>query len=202
MYSTSVSSDLEQSNEQSLIAKANCCRILADCFWEPRLPDIAAWSLLSESAQLMDDEVTVALVAEAQSEAGKLDPDQLPILYSKLFLGPFEVVAPPYASIYLDQEEAFAGRTQTEVLAIYSKGGLQLPPLAGETPDHISVELEFLYFLLVKAIQEAEGDYLEQAQQFTTSHLLEWLPGFLAQLELAPEARFYCCLVKMIQNFS
>ena len=202
MSSTSVTSKpTDLGDPAQLIALANSCRILADCFWEPRLPDQAAWGMLLEAARQLDESMSI-LVEEALSEAEKLQLDDLPILFSRLFIGPFEIQAHPYASSYLDQDEAFAGRTQAEVLSYYHRGGLELPPRAGETPDHLSVELEFLYFLLVKTIQQNNKSHLELASQFATSHLKHWLPSFIQQLELAPEARFYFILSKLVLSIA
>jgi len=197
MSSTSENFELKQAaNQTRMIAIANSSRILADCFWEPRLPGSEAWELLALASLDLGGQAP-EMASAARAYASELDPDQLPVLFSELFIGPFKVLAPPYGATYLDGDPSDAGRTQAEALGYYHQAGLVLPPHAGETPDHISVELEFIYFLMVRSIQEDALDCVDMAAQFSAHHLGRWLPLFAKQLQLPEEAKFYQTLCQL-----
>ena len=182
--------------EAQLSVIANGCCILGDCFWEPRVPGAAAWALLRRGAEQFGG-LGPTLVREASQEAKKLSVEQMPLLYGRLFIDPFDTLAAPYSSVYLDQDDGETGGTQAEVLGYYRNAEIGIPPRAGETPDHISVELEFLYLLLVRVIQDEDVVRLALAAQFASEHLSLWLPAFAAQLDVFPEAKFYSCLSKL-----
>ena len=63
--------------------------------------------------------------------------------FSRLFIGPFKLLAPPYGSIYLDGNSCLMGASTMEVRQLYRNEGLN--PVIKEAPDHIAIELEFMY---------------------------------------------------------
>jgi len=192
MSSTSVNSNGPLIEDQALlIPLANSCRILADCFWEPRLPSDQTWDLLLEASSNISPEAH-SWVIKAKKGAAGLNQDELPVHFAQYFVGPFEILCPPYASYYLDDREAFAGRTQSRLVTFYQRGGLGLPPRAGETPDHFSVEMEFLYYLYAKAIQTNQASLVQLADQFAANELVSWLPAFSEGLK--NKTKFYYCL--------
>lgn len=173
--------------------------MLADAFWEPRLYSPSALGIMEGVGQSLGGTIQplVRSLAVAQETVAT---EQLPVLYSSLFLGPFAIQAPPYASVYLAGESAFNGLVQTEVRSYYLQGGFDLSPQAMEAPDHISVELEFLYATLARFLQQEAVEALELACDFCRNHCQTWLPGFAKALTAAPGARFYAVLASLCQE--
>lgn len=105
--------------------------------------------------------------------------------HTRLFVNaPGGVAAPPYASWYLDR--CLHGPTTERVRAKYAAQGLEIDGDAGEPPDYISTELEFMLFLTrhelaaretgdglaLRAVLDAESDFIR--------HLSHWIPSFVA----------------------
>jgi TorA maturation chaperone TorD len=62
---------------------------------------------------------------------------------------------------------------------------LDIPGNFKDVPDHITVELEFIFFLIFKEIVHIQSNLPEQAQEllfhqksFHTDHLNIWIPEF------------------------
>ncbi len=72
--------------------------------------------------------------------------DELQRDYARLFIGPFELLAPPYGSIYLENEERVCGDSTADVIARYRQEGLRIA--LKEPADHLAIELEFMYLLV------------------------------------------------------
>ena len=126
--------------------------------------------------------------------------------YAALFVGPFALQAPPYGSVYLEEGRRVMGETTMEVLKIYQLAGLKVE--AKEPPDHIVVELEFMYFLLseeVRARQSNENDAADifrmQAQSFLSRHLGPWVGSFCEAIKLGTENNFYQALSDCLRTF-
>ena len=109
----------------------------------------------------------------------------------RLFVNaPGGVPAPPYAAYYLDGE--LLGPSCNWVSAQYRAQGLELDAGAGQPPDFLSTEFEFLYFLCrhqraarltsdalaFSAAAQAEADFFRD-------HLVRWLPRFAGDVARA-----------------
>ncbi|MFC1866443.1 molecular chaperone, partial [Chloroflexota bacterium] len=79
------------------------------------------------------------------------DIDSLAIDYTKLFVGPYGLLAPPYGSLYLDASDRIMGDSTMDVRNRYAEEGLDI--CLKEAPDHIAIEMEFMYFLIFKEIE-------------------------------------------------
>ncbi len=96
----------------------------------------------------------------------------------------------PYQSMFLDIDGNLGGEQSERVLNFYRQAGFDLTPnspssgyAAGESPDHIGLELAFLSFLSgaeADAIQDGEELHVHRIQSlqrdFFDQHLLPWLP--------------------------
>ncbi|MDQ8208998.1 molecular chaperone TorD family protein [Coraliomargarita sp. SDUM461003] len=110
-------------------------------------------------------------------------PDATLLAYSKLFLGPFQIQASPYASHYLDPAKRLMGETSMWVAEAYATAGL-VPPADRhcDAPDHLCLECEFLYYLgyqLSQSRQNKAGDseqWEARIDDFLQNHFLRWAP--------------------------
>ncbi len=114
----------------------------------------------------------------------------LKVEYARLFIGPPRPLVHPFGSVHLNQSEGSTklvgvGRSVRSVESIYADAGVQVVAELREPPDHVSTELEFLYFLCEKeASAWGEGDneaarqWRSRQRQFVDEHLKEWTGRF------------------------
>ncbi len=129
---------------------------------------------------------------------GRNNLERMRLDFAGLFVGPYRLLAPPYGSIYLESRRSIMGRSTLEVIRFYNQAGLEIAPAYKEAPDHISVELEFMYFLIFKAIRLLERqdfDHLEalivHQSDFLRDHLGSWIPAFLQIVKAEAQTDFY-----------
>lgn len=191
-----------------LSLSGSCFRLLSACFYEPDkdlfLEQQACHNLshllnsfspkAAECAQKMDEEMT------------RQDQQQLSIDYSALFIGPFDLLAPPYGSVYLEKKREVMGETTINVLKFYQDAGLQVE--ASEPADHIAIELEFMSFLHDKetsALQEGTNDeadhYSDLRKKFFSSCLDPWVSEFCNTICNGTDNSFYQHLAKCLSAY-
>lgn len=186
-------------------------RLLSACFYPP-MPALLEEGCCSALASLLASLSPEA--AQSAFEAAELlqttDQQELLVEYSRLFLGPFKLVAPPYGSVWLDQAGTVMGASTARVAAFYRSHGLQLADDFHELPDHLAVELEFLSFLCFREYEAVQQNSTTEArrlraarQEFITTFLLPWLCPFEEAISSDGQAPFYtavahaaCRLVK------
>ena len=188
-------------NEQQSAAanREDVYRLLAACYCSPTK------ALLEENCCEALASLLSVLAPEAAAraaEAGKLSAGQsveaLAVEHARLFLGPFQLVAPPYGSYYLDDKKTVMGDSTALVEAFYRSCGLHLSDDFHELPDHITAELEFMAFLAFSQRQaEAAGGHDESTRllglqrEFLGRFLMPWLEPFTAAVINDGEAPFY-----------
>lgn len=136
-----------------------------------------------------------ALAARGDGTDALLD---LEVEFTRLTIGPFEIPALPYASFYLSPSRALMTDETLDVRRRYLQAGVAVRELDHTPDDHLGVELEFLHFLSLQALQAAtRGDAAAQALalqrrgEFMREHASRWLPCFAQALfEATNEALF------------
>lgn len=91
-----------------------------------------------------------ALFSNLKDDFNAVDFQDLQVDYAKLFVGPFKLLANPYGSCYLENENMIMGSTTKAVEKLYLEAGLNVAKDVYEVSDHVAIELEFLHFLLSK----------------------------------------------------
>ena len=174
-----------------------------------------SYKLLSECYHLPDNALIQKIVDIAQTDhffhelkaciPSVLELESLKIDYTRLFIGPFKLLAPPYGSVYLEDNRIMAEST-IDVGKWYEKEALNV--LIKGPPDHIAIELEFMYYLAVKQIQATkEGNsqdiqlYQKKQQVFLCSHLAKWLPKFTENIKKHAQTEFYRKLAGLTDIF-
>lgn len=109
--------------------------------------------------------------------------------YTRLFIGPDKVLAPPWESVFVQEGRLVFTETTLNVRRWYRRFGLELENLHKEPDDHIGIELAFMANLANLAGQALEAgrlqeyDRLMQAQQdFYQEHLGRWAVTYFDQL--------------------
>ncbi len=114
--------------------------------------------------------------------------------YTKIFLGPFEVVAHPYASVYLEGY-TLNGEITQEILHFYNYCGLLFDEDVKDLPDNIVVMFQFLHYLLNSEINGNDNlptvNWTEKRKEFIEKYLNTWIPEFADKIITGTENQFY-----------
>jgi len=188
-------------NEKQSITttREDAYRLLAACYYPPSKVLIEESCCVTLAALLESVAADAASHAHDAAIAGSNSSlDSLAVEHARLFIGPFQLVAPPYGSIYLDDAKTVMGDSTARVAAFYHSCGLHLADDFHELPDHIAVELEFMSYLAFKQREaEATGDKEEVARivclqrEFLDRFLMPWLAPFTSAIITDGEAPFY-----------
>jgi TorA maturation chaperone TorD len=182
MSTTSASTAPARRNEDPAqrLARADLFRFLAACYYEPGLEfaeERLFDSMFAASAKMDPD-----LARQARRLGKAFSSDRLENLlvdYTRLFLGPVRALAQPYASVWMNGE--------TPVLPMYAEAGFEIDESFRDLPDHIAVELEFLYLLIHR------DDDLRR--RVLAEHLGRWIPAFTQAVWTGAASAFYRELV-------
>lgn len=182
-------------------AFANACLLLSRGFSTPldmKQEDAERCAALAEHAPEPLAEAASALADAWQ--AALTDREAVAVAYSKLFLGPFEVKAYPYASFYLEPEQQVMGSVTNYVATLYAEAGLR--PGAGprEIPDHVALEWEFMYYLSNRLTATSDTAWSARRSQFFDDHVRQWMPAFADAVIGAEAHPFYTSLAHFMQR--
>jgi putative dimethyl sulfoxide reductase chaperone len=192
---------------ESDLAREELCRFLAGCYYEPG-PEFAEERLF-ESIAAAAKRVHPELAAHAQRLAAAFAAAPLEALlvdYTRLFVGAPQALAKPYASVWLSGQPELMQDSVDALLQMYAQGGFDIDPGFKDLPDHVAVELEFLY-LLNHQINRAQADHegLEALQvlrsSFLEGHLGRWLGGFILAVHDHAQTDFYRELAEFTELF-
>jgi putative dimethyl sulfoxide reductase chaperone len=182
----------------SLAARAALYRLLALGFHEPAEPLLAllasreALQALQSAAVHLDR--TAGRTSAGPTLAGlvrNLPAEGLPlrelrVAYTGLFIGPGKDYCAPYESVYdrrRPQEDwgTVQGPSASAMQAALTREGLVMDLGRQDLADHAAIELEFMHFLLQRAIGDGgqpDPADVEIADQFLQEHLARWLPQY------------------------
>jgi TorA maturation chaperone TorD len=181
------------------LAREDVCRILSACYYQPgpELREEQVFERLARAAALVDPALGEKAQRVGQAFAAGT-PDDLLLDYTRLFLGPFEIRAKPYGSVWLEGEKVVMGDTTMAVRALYEEGGFELAADFREVPDHVAAELEFLYLLVFnenEARRAVDAVGIESSsdlrRRFLHDHLGRWIGPFTAAVRASAETSFY-----------
>jgi TorA maturation chaperone TorD len=172
-------------SEATQVGRTILYRFLALGFHEPGqalfalLGDVEEHSQLRAAAEELDatgetDAVSAALLPllEALPPAGLVLRD-LRVEYTRLFIGPGQTPCPPSESVFdLSRPEedrgTVLGPSAEAMKWALAEEGLVIDLGHNELPDHIAIELEYMLYLLGKALgsETLDTDALERANLF------------------------------------
>lgn len=127
------------------------------------------------------------------------DRETLSLAYARLFLGPFEILSPPYASFYLETDQRLMGEVSRYVAAAYAQSGLGPGTGPDEVPDHIALEWEFMYYLTHQYVVTGQEQWIDLRRSFRSTHLDHWAPLLAQAITLAAEHTFYNLLADFMK---
>lgn len=190
-------------------ARADLCRFLSACYYEPAVEfaeEKLFDSMLVAATRLSPD------LAEHARKLGEAfaaqDLQTLLVDYTRLFLGPIEALAQPYGSAWLGVPEPSDDNPPPAVVDLYSEGGFDIDEEFMELPDHVAVELEFLYLLTFNANQAERAGQRDDVvlterlkARFLGEHLGAWIAPFAAAVTAGAQTAFYRELAAFTERF-
>ena len=117
--------------------------------------------------------------------------------YVRLFVNTMGgIAAPLYQSCYEDIEEvgrkaSLMGKSAVLMKQRFESKGLSLADDLNEPPDHLAIELEYLYFLLEKGWADKDNELVAEAASFAGESILPWVIQFRNQLKNETNCPFY-----------
>ncbi len=178
--------------------RAQIYKVLAECYYAP---DDELMALLKEVSGSPSN--LVCQIAGSAAQMSELEP--LRVDHAKLFVGPYKLLVPPYGSIYLEDGKLM-GHSTVQVKNLYSEEGLDF--VLKDAPDHVGVELEFMYFLINRTIEamsrsdlDEERCYQQKQRSFLAGHLGQWVPTFAAKVADVAQTDFYRTLGNVTRRF-
>jgi len=184
-----------------LVARAHVYRLLSACYYQPEAAFLEEDVFGQLAAQLADANLAREFDVKAlEDDFRAAGGDALLRDYSQLFLGPFTIPARPYGSSYLDGPKVVMGDSTMQLCALYRDGGFKVDTDFLELPDHVAVELEFLY-LLSWRIAHAEADERTRLEavkrRFLDEHLGRWIGPLAAAIAAHAQTNYYRRLAQM-----
>jgi len=116
--------------------------------------------------------------------------------YVRLFVNAKEgIIAPLYQSCYEFENAPMMGESAKKIKNQFLSKGLSLENLIHEPPDHLAIELEYLFFLLQETsldLYDPDKFISNEAISFAKETMLPWVMIFNQRLKSADEdCRFY-----------
>jgi DMSO reductase family type II enzyme chaperone len=203
--------------ESKATARAVVYRFLSRCFSHPerellelfdsaRLEEpLQSWRYLGLEASEGIARAVDWLAGWPGREAALLELEKE---YTRLFVTAYpKVVAPPYSSVYLDEQRRVWGASTAEAARLYEAAGLGMSRDFHDLPDHIAVELEFASYLISEQQKRAGGndstvrDLASIEKRFLAEHLFRWAPAFFSRVAGLSRAAFYQAAAELAQQF-
>jgi TorA maturation chaperone TorD len=191
------SSDLSVRRANGFLALARAYNPPGD--WPDDLAEIFESAFMSMGGAIRERSIELITLLNQDGAT----PEELAPVHARLFIGPFDIQAPPWASLYLDPEKQLMGETSRYVAEAYAEAGLG--PVSGPTdaPDHVTHELEFMYFLAFREHESGDAEWYQRQTRFWREHLGIWLPQLADLIKQAgKEAPFYQALSELTLEFS
>jgi TorA maturation chaperone TorD len=127
--------------------------------------------------------------------AKELTLEDLTRNYNLLFVGPGELAAAPWESVYTSPRRLLFQRSTLEVRKAYNSEGFVFSSYPKEPDDHLAAELSFIYQLSLRFNAAAKARDVQECQRLTTvqhafetQHLLNWITEFDTAIQMAHKA--------------
>jgi len=114
------------------------------------------------------------------------------------------ITAPLFESCYVSEYATLMGQPAMMMMKRLDSDGLSLTGHSNDPPDHLSVELEYLYFLLSEGWSGGDPGFIDKAVSFV-SGMLPWISTFRQRIINERQSPFYplaasllCDLLRLI----
>lgn len=128
--------------------------------------------------------------------------------YTRLFIGPYELPAPPWESTYLNKEHLLFQEETLKVRRSYLKYSFLPIEFGHEADDHLGLELDFMFRLNELALEAARQENYDEFMQLLTDqksfleeHLLKWAPQLAEKVVEHANTDYYRGMAKILKGF-
>lgn len=136
------------------------------------------------------------------TRAGTIDDaatlDKLKSEYTRLLIGPHELPAPPWESVYLSKERTLFQENTLQVRRTYLQYQFLPVNYPHEADDHLAIELDFMVHLAKLTQEQFEQRNTESTLKLLTDqkvflehHLLLWIDDFAEDIQNSKTRHFY-----------
>jgi len=192
-------------------ARLSVYALLQRLYQDPPRAELLEWLMVERPFAnfpiQLDDEVQTDLEGMDSSLAVNSLED-LRLDFKQLFIGPGAMLAPPWESVYRNEEHLIFDRHTLEVREFYARHGMEFVRINQAPEDSITMELEFMKVLTERVLQalemddpEAERILLEEQLAFLNKHLLIWTPDFIKMTQTRAATAFYAGLASVLRGF-
>lgn len=139
------------------------------------------------------------------------DFDALHWDFTRMFIGPFELPAPPWESVYVRKDQLLFQQHTMNVRKTYNKYGFVVKEQNLEADDHVGLELDFIYHLNQLCLDHIENNpsvdseriknLLKEQHIFLQKHLLAFVPEFANRVVENAETKFYQGMAKILKSY-
>ncbi len=190
---------------ERLIATYLAYRFLGEAFFEAPAVDLLE--------QLKQDDLFADWPLDCTNDAMKAGLDTLQTFlqgwqvenfdevrrdFAHLFIGPGPLLAPPWESVYRNEERLIFDKQTLQVRLLFRQFGMVVPTVHHEPEDHFGLEMMFVAHLCQVAL---DGIRTGQAYQtdlalagidsFFREHVSTWAHPFLADVKEAAKTPYY-----------
>ncbi len=127
--------------------------------------------------------------------------------YTRLFIGPGQVLAPPWESVHFSEERLTFQAETLQVRAWYQRFGLVVEKLYSEPDDHIGLEYEFVAHLAKQGLSALDcqdpadlNALLDAQRAFLSEHVLRWAPAWCTSVVEQAHTDWYRGLATLAQG--
>ncbi|MEZ9653093.1 molecular chaperone [Vibrio splendidus] len=182
-------------NAQTLFGLSLVCRFLYSALHQA--PNAEMLSAIYDD-QLVNDwpiEMTHPLLTGGISLLqNKPVLNDLNIDFAELFIGPNQLKAAPWASVYLNEEQTTFGEQTLAIRSFYSQFGIEIDTGEREPDDHIGLIFSFLAHLCsltADAMEQDDKSTVCPITRFLEEHVLTWAPRMLQLMKANASSDFY-----------
>ena len=110
------------------------------------------------------------------------------------------ITAPLYESCYEFEGAPLMGRAAGEMKERFETKGLSVADTIQEPPDHLSIELEYLYFLLDKGWRDQDEALVTEGSAFAAETMLPWVSKLSERLASEGDCRYYPLMAAVLMQ--
>jgi TorA-specific chaperone len=119
--------------------------------------------------------------------------------YIRLFVNARDgIPAPLYQSCYVAENAPLMGPPAVMMKQRFESAGLSMAGKVNEPPDHLSVQIEYLYFLLNKGFGEEDRNMIADASSFASETMRPWVAELHHNLARERRAFFYASMASAL----
>ncbi|NBJ70005.1 MULTISPECIES: molecular chaperone TorD family protein [Clostridia] len=131
--------------------------------------------------------------------------------YTRLFVGPFDLPAPPWESVYVRKDRLLFQSNTVDVRNVYLQFGYEVEHKNLEAEDHVGLELDFMFHLndlTLRSLKnvglksKANSTYLiKEQKKFLEIHLLAFISTFSEKVIENAHTGFFSGMARLLRSY-